>query len=82
MFYLIFKSPIRFAQGWEDHRVVEEGLKIKKGDVLACILASGDNVLNLLRFKPEKIYFFGDRKEKREGLFSWSRAGGCWSGHD
>ena len=58
MFYLIFKSPIRFAQGWEDHRVVEEGLKIKKGDVLACILASGDNVLNLLRFKPEKIYAF------------------------
>ena len=55
---LFFSSPIRYAQGWEDHEVVEEGLNVKKNDVLACILASGDNVLNLLLLEPSKIYAF------------------------
>ncbi|HEC81083.1 MAG TPA: DUF3419 family protein [Thermoplasmatales archaeon] len=56
--HLLFRSPIDYAQGWEDHRIVEEALKVKKGDVLVCILASGDNVLNLLLFNPSKIYAF------------------------
>lgn len=55
---LIFKSPIRFAQGWEDHRVIEEGLNIKKGQIIASVLASGDNVLNLLLLEPLEIYVF------------------------
>ena len=54
----LIKSPIRFAQGWEDHKVIEEGLNIKKGHVLAGILASGDNILNFIRFEPSKIYAF------------------------
>jgi S-adenosylmethionine-diacylglycerol 3-amino-3-carboxypropyl transferase len=54
----IYRSPINFAQGWEDHKVIEKALDIKKGDVVGSILASGDNVLNLLLYEPEKIYTF------------------------
>ena len=53
-----FRSPITFTQGWEDHRVIEKALEIKKSDTVAGILASGDNILNLLLYEPEKIYAF------------------------
>ena len=56
--HILFRSPIDYAQGWEDHRVIEEGLDVREGDILVCILASGDNVLNLLLFNPSKIYAF------------------------
>ncbi len=53
-----FRSPLRYSQSWEDHRVVEKGLEINKGDVIASILSSGDNVFNLLRYEPKIIYGF------------------------
>jgi S-adenosylmethionine-diacylglycerol 3-amino-3-carboxypropyl transferase len=52
------RNPIRFAQSWEDHRVIERGLAVKKGDAVVSILSSGDNVLNLLRFEPKILYGF------------------------
>lgn len=53
-----FKSPIRYSQSWEDHKIIENGLKIKKGDKVVSVLSSGDNFFNLLRFEPEIIYGF------------------------
>ena len=53
---MLFQSPIRFAQSWEDHQVIESGLQVKKDDEIVAILSSGDNVLNLLRFEPAAIY--------------------------
>jgi len=55
---MLFKSPLRYSQSWEDHRVIEKGLEIKKGDVVVSILSSGDNFLNLLRFEPKIMYGF------------------------
>ena len=55
---MYFKSPIQFSQSWEDHKVIEQGLSIKKGYNIVGILASGDNLLNFLRFEPGKIYGF------------------------
>lgn len=52
------KRRISFSQMWEDHNVIEEALKIKKDDTVVSILSAGDNLLNLLRFTPEKIYGF------------------------
>lgn len=55
---MLFKSPLRYSQSWEDHRVIENGLEIKKGDNVVSILSSGDNFFNLLRFEPKSIYGF------------------------
>jgi S-adenosylmethionine:diacylglycerol 3-amino-3-carboxypropyl transferase len=55
---MLFKSPIRYAQGWEDHRIIECGLQVKKNDTIVTILSSGDNTLNLLQFEPSAIYSF------------------------
>jgi len=53
---MLFKNPIRYAQSWEDHRVIECGLRVKKNDTIVAIISSGDNLLNLLRFEPATIY--------------------------
>jgi S-adenosylmethionine:diacylglycerol 3-amino-3-carboxypropyl transferase len=55
---MLFKSPIRFTQSWEDHQVIESGLQVKKNDSVVAILSSGDNLLNLLRYEPAVIYGF------------------------
>jgi len=55
---LFLKSSIRYSQGWEDHKVIEEGLEINKNDSIASIISSGDNILNLLLFEPKKIYAY------------------------
>jgi S-adenosylmethionine:diacylglycerol 3-amino-3-carboxypropyl transferase len=55
---MFLKSPIHFSQSWEDHKVIEEGLAIKKDYHIVGISASGDNLLNFLRFEPAKIYGF------------------------
>ena len=53
-----FRSPITFTKGWEDHRVIEKALEIKKSDTVVGIVASGDNILNLLLYEPKKIHAF------------------------
>jgi len=55
---MLLKSPLRYSQSWEDHRVIEKGLGVSNGDTIVSILSSGDNVLNLLRFEPRVIYGF------------------------
>jgi S-adenosylmethionine:diacylglycerol 3-amino-3-carboxypropyl transferase len=55
---MLFKNPIRFSQSWEDYRVIECGLQVKKNDTIVAIISSGDNLLNLLRFEPTAMYGF------------------------
>jgi S-adenosylmethionine-diacylglycerol 3-amino-3-carboxypropyl transferase len=50
------RNPLRFSLGWEDYQVIEAGLQPKQGDAIIAILASGDIILNLLRFEPSVIY--------------------------
>ena len=56
--HILLKSPIKFAQGWEDFNVIREGLDIIKNQVIASIIASGDNVLNFLCYEPKKVFAF------------------------
>ena len=55
---MLFKNPIRYAQSWEDYKVIECGLQVKKNDTIVAIISSGDNLLNLLRFEPAAMYGF------------------------
>jgi S-adenosylmethionine-diacylglycerol 3-amino-3-carboxypropyl transferase len=55
---MLLQTPIRYAQSWEDHRVIESGLQVKKNDTIVAIISSGDNLLNLTRFEPAAIYGF------------------------
>ncbi len=53
-----FRNFLNFSQSWEDHLIIERALQIEKDDTIVCILGSGDNVFNLLRFEPYIIYSF------------------------
>jgi len=55
---MLFRSPLRYSQSWEDYNVIKEALDIRKNDIIVCILSSGDNFLNLLCSEPKLAYGF------------------------
>jgi S-adenosylmethionine-diacylglycerol 3-amino-3-carboxypropyl transferase len=46
---------LRYAQVWEDHRLLEEGLAVNAADDVLCIGSAGCNVLHLLLRAPRSI---------------------------
>ncbi len=79
---MLFRSPLRYSQSWEDYNVVEKGLEVNKGDVVASILSSGDNVFNLLRYEPKIIYGFDRNSAQCYEVKLKMAAMGCFDHED
>ena len=48
-------GELRYSRVWEDHALLERGLRITARDEVLCIASAGCNVLNLLRLGPRRI---------------------------
>jgi S-adenosylmethionine-diacylglycerol 3-amino-3-carboxypropyl transferase len=46
---------VRYSQVWEDHRLLEAGLRLAPGQDVLTIASAGDNVLALLLAEPRRI---------------------------
>src|SRR4029079_15006538 len=52
---VLASDTIRYAQVWEDHLLLERGLRIEPKDHVVSVTSGGDNVLALLLQEPRRI---------------------------
>ena len=52
---LFAEGTLRYSQVWEDHLLVEDGLKAGPGDDVLSIASAGCNVLGLLLREPKRV---------------------------
>ncbi len=55
-------SIIRYANCWEDSKILRQGLQIKAGQIGLSIASGGDNTFALLLDNPQQIYAFDRSK--------------------
>lgn len=48
-------GELRYSTVWEDHVLLERGLRVEAGDEILCVASAGCNVLNLLLHAPRRI---------------------------
>jgi S-adenosylmethionine-diacylglycerol 3-amino-3-carboxypropyl transferase len=53
--YGFSSNKIEYYSCWEDIQVIQNALKIKKGDIVLSITSAGCNTLNSLLYNPKKI---------------------------
>jgi len=67
-------DEVRYAQVWEDHRTLEQALRVGPEDDVLSITSGGDNVLALLLAEPRTLTAV-DMSPAQSALFELKRAG-------